>query len=130
MNHDLLTTMKAMRADHSAVVNLYRQLYEGSFVALVQRGSEGSLESMEFLTYESSGGVSELPLFTKKSYVLSGMPPDCVEVQLPGADLWLRLLDVVESGRCEAAVDPGQEHGIRLRREMILGMLGKYGPPW
>ena len=121
--------MRAIRDEPQRVVDLYEQLYRGEFVAIVQRGSETSLESMLFLTYESAGGIMELPVFTMEEFVLPRLLADSFRVKLQGPELWPRLLDIVEAGRCEAAVDPGQPHGIRLRRDMILGMVGKYGSP-
>jgi hypothetical protein len=58
------------------------------------------------------------------------VPEDAVPVQVDGPALWKRLLDVVEPKKVEVEVDPGQAHGIRLRRRMILGMVAEYGPKY
>ena len=81
---------------------------------------------MEFLTYPSSG-MRELPLFTHPDFVLSLDAPGAVLVHVQGQLLWPRLLDVVKTRECEAAVDPGQAHGVRLTREMIVGMVVTQG---
>ena len=125
---ELLETLKALRSDPSRAVDLYRQLYHASFFAFVKSGSESTLDVHLFLTYPSSGDVRELPLFTLRDFVLDGFPDDALLININGPQLWLRLLEIVETGKCEAAVDPGQSHGIRLNREMILGMTAQYGP--
>ena len=127
MTSELLDTLGALRKKPARAVELYEQLYRARFVAVVQRGSEAALESMLFLTYDTKDGVQELPIFTRDEFVLDGLRDDSVRVTLKGPALWPRLLDIVETGRCEIAVDPGQAHGIRMRREMVLGMVSKYG---
>ena len=54
----------------------------------------------------------------------SGRP---ARVKVGGEEMWPRLLDVVRTGDCEVAVDPGEKHGVRITREMILGMANTYG---
>jgi hypothetical protein len=123
MNPDLLKTLKALPTDRSRVVNLYPELYAGSFVVPVQKGSEANLGTALFLTYPTKDGIRELPVFTSLDFVLKNLPVDVAFITVTGAVLWRRLLDIVKNGECEAAVDPGQSHGIRLRQEMILGMI-------
>jgi SseB protein N-terminal domain len=123
----LLETLGAIRKEPARGIELYRQLHDASLIAIVQRGSESSVASMLFLTYETKDGVQELPLFTRQDYVLPKLLDDSVQVTLEGPVLWPRLLDIVQTGRCEAAVDLGQAHGIRLTREMVLGMVSKDG---
>lgn len=123
MNSDLLNTLKALPTDPSRAVNLYPELYAGSFVVPVQTGSEANLGTALFLTYPTKDGIRELPVFTSLDYVLKNLPDNVVFVTVTGAVLWRRLLDIVKAGECEAAVDPGQSHGIRLRGDMILGMI-------
>jgi hypothetical protein len=124
---ELLNTLKALASDPSKAIDLYRQLYPATFITFVQRGSETTLEAHSFLTYATATDIRELPLFTLREYVLTGFPDEALLVQMDGPHLWPRLLDVVETGKCEVAVDPGQPHGIRLNREMILGMTMQYG---
>jgi len=124
---ELLKTLKALKSDPSRAVDLYRQLYYAPFFAFVQRGSETTLDAHLFLTYPSSGDVRELPLFTLRDFVLEGLSDEALLININGPKLWVRLLEVIETGKCEAAVDPGQSHGIRLNREMILGMTAQYG---
>jgi len=127
MIDELLNTLRALKSDPGRAVELYEQLYRESFFALVLAGSVGNLQSYLFLNYPTVDGLQELPLFTKREFVLPGMPDEALLVQIKGPDLWRRLLDVVETRKLEAAVDPGQPHGIRLTREMILGMTAQYG---
>jgi hypothetical protein len=125
---ELLETLQALRSDPSRAIELYRQLYHESFFAFVKSGSEATLEAHLFLTYPSSGDVRELPLFTLRDFVLDGLSDEALLINIKGPQLWPRLLEIIETGKCEAAVDPGQSHGIRLNREMILGMTVQYGP--
>ena len=121
--------MRALRNEPARVLELYEQLFHGSFVALVQRGSEKHVGTMLFLTYPSDDGIYQLPVFTRSEFVLDFLlRAGAIQLSVAGTALWPRLLDIVEAGRCEATVDPGQPHGIKLRRSMILGMVGKYGP--
>jgi hypothetical protein len=128
MNSDLVGTLKALSTDPARVVDLYRQLYAGSFVVPVQEGSERDLGTALFVTYPCPDGARELPVFTSLDYVLKDMPIEVVLVTVNGNALWPRLLELVRTAKCEVAVDPGQVHGIRLRETMILGMIRSHGP--
>jgi hypothetical protein len=122
----LLETLRALPADPSRVVDLYSQLYAASFIAVVQAGTEASLSSALFLTYPTPDNIRELPVFTCREFVLPNLPAEAVSITVQGSALWPRLLAIVKAGECEAAIDPGQKHGIRLRHDMILGMISEY----
>lgn len=122
----LLNTLNALPDDPNRVIDLYSQLYAASFIALVQAGSESDLGSALFLTYPAQDQIRELPLFTHSEFVLPNFPVEAVAITVPGSALWPRLLDIVKTGECEAAVNPGQKHGIRLQHEMILGMISQF----
>jgi len=126
MNAALLETLRALRSEPSRAIDLYRELYEGSFIVLFQAGTEGNPASMLFLTYPSDG-VQELPVFTRREYLLTGMLSDSIPVPIEGPALWPRLLEIIGPETCGVEVDPCQPHGIRLRRDMVLGMVAKYG---
>lgn len=134
MNEQLLDTLRGFRTDLGLVVGLYRQLFEGRFWVLAQRPAE-RLETMLFLTYPTQDGIRELPVFTARDRSLllqfTADLPDCVSIDVEGARLWPRLLEIVRTRECEAAVDPGEDYAIRVTREMILGMVSKFGtaPP-
>lgn len=125
---ELLDTLRTLRSDPSRAVVLYEQLFRASFFVLVKSGSEAHLESHLFLTYPTIDDIRELPVFTLRKFVLEDLAVDAVLVQVDGPRLWFRMLDIVKTGECEVAIDPGQVHGIRLNREMILGMTSAYGP--
>lgn len=127
MIDELFDTLRALRSDPRRAVELYEQLYWESFFALVQAGSETDLQSHLFFNYPTADGLRELPLFTKREFILQGLSDDALALQINGPQLRPRLLDIVETGKIEAAVDPGQPHGIRLTREMILCMTVQYG---
>jgi hypothetical protein len=83
---------------------------------------------MEFLTYNTQDGIRELPLFTNDIFILNSLTKEALTVQVSGRPFWARLLDIIETGVCEVAVNPGQNHGIRLTKEIILGMIASYSP--
>ncbi|WP_233840425.1 SseB family protein [Dyella sp. 2HG41-7] len=120
----LVDTLQKLRSDPSRVVVLYQQLAEAQFWVLVKAGTEHNVAAMHFLSYPADNKVHELPLFTHREFVLSLNAPQATLALVPGHLLWPRLLDIIKTGQCEAAVNPGQTHGIRLTREMILGMVG------
>lgn len=126
MSEELINTLQSLRNDATRVVVLYEQLAKSDLVALVRSGTEHEVASMQFLTYPSSGDVQELPLFTRPEFVLAFEAAEAVSVTVQGNLLWPRLLDIIKTGECEAAIDPGQVHGIRLNREMVLGMVSAY----
>jgi hypothetical protein len=119
----LVDTLQNIKADPSRVVVLYEQLAQAQFLALVRSGTQHDVGLMQFLTYPSRSDIHELPLFSRQEFVLPLEAPEAVQVSVPGNLLWPRLLNIIETGKCEAAVDPGQNHGIRLTREMVLGMV-------
>ncbi|MFN8350621.1 MAG: hypothetical protein U0U25_04065 [Flavobacteriales bacterium] len=82
---------------------------------------------MVFLTYDTIDGVRELPVFTEEEFILRDLSDEAEHVLINGVELWSRLSDVVETGKCEVGVDAGQSHGIRLNKEMLIGMLAMYG---
>ncbi|MFO0828315.1 MAG: SseB family protein [Phycisphaerales bacterium] len=126
-NVALLDTLQALRADPSRVLQLYEQLFHANLFGVTQVGA--ALESANFLTYPTADGVGALPLFTQRRFIPSGLPADALVTLAPGAVLWRRLLEVICDDGCVAAIDPGQPHGIRLTRAMILGMVAAYGAP-
>jgi SseB protein N-terminal domain len=123
----LLDTLNNLVTDKTIVVHLYKQLFESEFIALVRKGTENTLSEMEFLTYYSDDGIRELPLFTDSKFVIKDLDPNSVEVKVGNQALWERLCDLIETSKCELAINPGQPHGIRINKEMIFGMISMYG---
>ena len=124
VNADLLRILKALPTDPVRVVDLYPQLYAGTFVVPVQVGSEADLETAQFMIYPCTDGTLEVPVFTSTDYVFASLPTETLHLSARGHALWPRLLDLLRSEES----DPGQSHGIRLRKEMIFGMIRAYGP--
>jgi hypothetical protein len=127
MTTALIETLNGLQTDPTLVVNLYKQLFDATFFALVQEGTEKSLDTMQFLTYSTTDNIRELPLFTDDKFILQNLARDAKTIKLGGTQFWTRLLDIIETGKCEVAINAGQAHGIRLNKEMILGMIGMYG---
>ena len=128
-NAILLATLRALKTDPTQAVVLYEQLFQAHLIALVEDPRQ-PLSSLNFLTYPSGGGISELPLFTSpRQGLLAGLcqQTGATPLSLHGPALWTRLLDVLGGSQLQAAVDPGEAHGIRVTREMALGMVKKYG---
>lgn len=125
---ELIATLTKMKTDVSVAVHLYEQLYKATLVAIVQSGTEESLDKMAFLSYDTADGIRELPLFTSKATAEELQPPPgSIFLDISGPLLWPRLLNGLISDSCQAAVDPMRGYGIRLTRAMVLGMVGKYG---
>lgn len=124
---ELLKTLKGLVSDPTLVLQLYEQLLKSSFYVLVRPGTEAALEQMEFITYATRDGIDELPIFTDIKFIPNDFYKNSKIVQKSGQLFWKRLLDVIEDINCQIAVDPLQTHGIRLTKEMILGMIYKYG---
>lgn len=127
MNESLIHTLRELKADPTVAIRLYEELFSSAFYALVRVGTGSSLTSMVFLTYDTIDGVRELPVFTEEEFILRDLSDEAEHVLINGVELWSRLSDVVETGKCEVGVDAGQSHGIRLNKEMLLGMLAMYG---
>jgi SseB protein N-terminal domain len=130
MNKQLQRTMQALKANPAFAVELYEFLFSSHFWALVTHPGE-NVDDPYFLIYESADGVRELPVFTAPDQPLVGrfatLNPSPTSVEFDGRALWPRLLKVLEHSNAQVAVDPGEAHGIRLTRTMILGMISKYG---
>jgi hypothetical protein len=130
VNDQLLATLRSLKTDPAAAVELYEHLFRARYWVLVS-DAETNVDDMFFLNYQSDDGVQELPVFTAPDRHLmhkfdNESPPPTV-VQIPGARLWPRLLLVLEHANIQVAVDAGEAHGVRLTRPMILGMVSKYG---
>jgi hypothetical protein len=129
VNEELVATLEALRGDPAAAVELYDQLLAARLLALVQ-DPHAPLASMLFLTYDTPDGVRELPLFTSPAATLLADLQEqsgAAAVEFEGPVLWRRLLDVIDTGHCEAAVDPGEARGVRINREAALGMVSSAG---
>ena len=126
MNENLIIILKNLKSDPTQVVLLYERLYKSNFIALVRPNTEGQLNTMEFLTYPTVDEIGELPIFTSSQYVYDFGQAHPILIELLGKDLWPKLSDIIKTGTLEVAVDPGQDHGIRLTTEMILGMISMY----
>jgi hypothetical protein len=127
MTNSLVDTLKGLKTDPTLVTQLYKQLFESTYYVLVRSGTEKDLTQMEFLTYDTKDEVRELPLFTNEKFILNNLSQSALIIKIYGQSFWKKMLDIIETGKCEAAIDPGQVHGIRLTKEMILGMLVNYG---
>jgi hypothetical protein len=127
MTDRLLEILSGLPENPSLVIELYEEVFKSSFFTFVRKGTEERWNTIEFLTYDTKDHVRELPLFTQEQFVLLDQPADSHLVEIGGQELWEKLLTIIETGRCEVAIDPIQTHGIRLTKEMIQGMLSKYG---
>jgi len=125
MNEKLIATLGRLQSDPSVVVELYAQLYVSSFWVLSQ--ASANVEPMQFLTYATDDDSRELPAFTLSSRSmltdLARQVPATQIQEVEGPFFWARVLLLLQFGSFFVAVDPGERHGIRLSREMILGMV-------
>ncbi len=126
MSNKLTQILKELENDPTLVIQLYEALYYSDFIALIRSELQQKIDSMEFLTYTTEDGVNELPIFTEEEFILNFSSMQPFTITIKGILLWPRLLQIIEPGVCEVAVNPGQSHGIRLNNSMILGMISKY----
>ena len=126
MSESLLEILQNLRSNPALVVNLYQKLFEHSYYAFVQTGSFVTCNTMKYLTYETADRIQELPLFTQEEFIFENTPENASLIEISGLEFWQHLLTVIKTGECEAAIDPGQNHGIRLTKEMILSMILQY----
>jgi hypothetical protein len=131
MNEDLLATIRALRENPAVVVDLYLQLYDGNFWTLVRREIIDP-KRPNFLTYIAQDEIRVVPVFTNPAHqllmALKNDNSDSMTMEASGRMIWPRILNVVAIGECEVELDPGETHGIRLDRAMILGMVRAYDP--
>jgi SseB protein N-terminal domain len=129
MNKDLVASLQALRRDPAVVGTLYQQLFEATLLVLVVDPA-AEPRHMSFLTYPSADATRELPVFRCHGRVLLQRllsESDAQAVAVNGRELWPRMLDIVETGACEVAIDAGEDHGIRINREILLGMVNSFG---
>jgi hypothetical protein len=110
-------------------VTLYRQLFDATLTVLVADPNV-SLQETAFLTYPTPDGLLEVPVFTSHERPLLGQlqrENEATRLEVKGSELWPKLLDLVHRGECEAAVDPGEGHGIAIDRELLLGIVRTKG---
>lgn len=127
MTNTLTEILDKLRSDSTWVIQLYEALYNSTFFVLVRPGSQQQIELMEFLIYPTEDGIRELPIFTSSGFLLDFQNVETAIVEAEGRVLWPRLLEIIEPQISEVAVNPGQNHGIRLNNSMILGMISMYG---
>jgi len=130
MNEDLLRTLKTLSTDPARLVDLYPQLYAGSFVVPVKAVSETDFETTQFMIYPCTDGSLEVPVFTSNDYVFESLPTEAVLLTARGVALWPQLLDLLRSEdlrEYQVVIDPGQSHSFPLRKETVLGMIRAYG---
>jgi SseB protein N-terminal domain len=132
VNDDLVESLIILKRDPTIVVRLYEQVFRGRFFALVADPA-APISSIAFLSYPSANGIRCIPLFTSVSRrLLSELKTEAGNpraVEFDGPLLWSRMLEIIRTGGCEVELDPGESHGIRLTKEMILGMVSTYGDP-
>ena len=126
MNELLITTLKELVTDKAVVVKLYERLFNGEFFTVVNPDTGLKIEMLEFLSYPTVDNATEIPIYTREEYIFGFDNYDISIINIPANILWPRLLDVIDSSQCQIAVDPGQAHGIRVTKTMILGMISTY----
>jgi hypothetical protein len=126
MNNQLIEILEKLKSDVSVVVYLYEELYNANFFVLTRPETELKLELLEFLTYPAEDQIIELPIFTKKEFILEFPEINYSVTEVVGAQMWPSLISVINNEKLQVAVDPGQSHGIRLTKQMIAGMISMY----
>lgn len=127
MQHSLIEILIELKTNPSVVVELYEKIFCSKFLAIVRKETEDNLNVTEFSSYETRDGIFEIPLFTENKFIFENFADDAIVAEFGGLALWKRLLEILENKNIQIAINPGQSHGIRLTKEMILGMVNVYG---
>lgn len=127
MSETLTRTLQDLITDKTVVVRLYEEIFVSRFFTLIKTGPNDRWDKVSFLAYETTDKISAIPLFTDESFIFGSYPDTATKVEIWGQPLWEKLLTIVETGKCEIEIDPGQPHGIRLTKEILLGMIAQYG---
>jgi hypothetical protein len=110
--------------DSSVVVELYPALLDIGYWLLVHPDFP-NLQTAYFLTYEAADGVKEIPAFTDGSTPLMARmnaETGWAVLYVDGRPLFERMLEIVETGKVELAINPGNPFGVRLNREILLSL--------
>lgn len=127
MQHSLIEILIELKTNPSIVIELYEKIFNSKFLAIVRKGTEENLNVTEFSSYETQDGIFEIPLFTENKFIFENFSEDAIVAEFGGLELWKRLLEILENKNIQIAINPGQSHGIRLTKEMILGKVNVYG---
>ena len=106
-----------LRSDPAVVVDLYEAPPNANLNLLVQP-DDVELANAPFLNHPATDGVAELPVFTSENQPLLDslrVSNDCGILCAEGRAVFRRMLDVVETGALELALNPGI-NGIRIDR--------------
>lgn len=126
MPENLLQTLYDLINDKTVVVRLYQEIFSSNFFTLIKAGTNDTWDKILFCVYDTADEITAIPLFTKEEFIFENYPEDAVRIEIWGQPFWEKLLTIVETGKCEIEIDPGQPHGIRLNKEILLGMVGQY----
>lgn len=121
--NSLVDLLIKFKTDPTVVVELYPQLAVASFTIIVRKDLDP--ETIEFRVYPSKKDISCVPLFTSRQTVLPELLDKTSEtMNIRGPELWGILADLTaQDEKLEIELDPGQNHGIRIGRTVLLGIL-------
>ena len=128
MNQQLVDKLKELLKDPTIALEIYEQLFNADLIALVF-DPKATHDRLSFLTYETTDGLCGLPVFTSNQTVLlSSLEAESTakRLTLNGHQLWPILLKQAEDINCQIEIDAGEDYGIRLSKEMLLGMIAMY----
>ena len=128
INKDLIKALHDLKTDATDATYLYELILQSQLYSIVRMGTENDIKKAEFLNYPSIDGVLELPLFTRLELALNFAKKfssdDNIIFSYSCIPMWKQLYDLIKDSKCQVAIDPGENYGIRLNASMILGMLG------
>lgn len=127
MSETLIQTLRELITDKTVVVRLYQEVFYSRFFTFIKGGEIDTWDNIFFCIYDTSDKITAIPLFTNEEFAFDIYSENAVRVEIWGQPFWEKLLTIVETGNCEIEIDPGQPHGIRINKEMLLGMVAQYG---
>ena len=127
LQHSLTEILIELKTNPIVVLKLYEKLFGANLFAIIRKGTETNLNICEFSSYETPDEIYEIPLFTENKFLFESFSEDAIVIEFCGLLLWQRLIQILENKNIRIAINPGQTHGIRLTKEMVLGMVNVYG---
>ena len=129
MNERLIATLARLRDDPALAAHLYEDLFNSRFWTLAWRSGVGA---GGYVGCQRADGGWEIPVFTHpdRSFLtrLAIDIPAAQRVSVEGKTLWEQILnDYLDDRVTRVVVDPGEAHAILLARDMVLGMVNRYG---
>jgi hypothetical protein len=128
MTNVLTDTLNRLKTNPTLVIELYEQIFNAKFFTVVRKGSEEyPFGDMQLAIYNAPDGVNEFFLFTEEKLVPAILLEQNSIIKVFGQSFWSKIYLMMVKAKFQVTINPIGVNGIRLTKEMILGMIGQYG---